>query len=359
VIRDEERRSLREMGKTADLGIEPAPEDRLEEVDDPPDPARIAIRLRHGPHDGPLGPRDEREQVKALDSRGRLPYHRAVSAALATLTDEVTGDFNRRFVVRLADGASVEAVLYRGDTLCISTQVGCAVGCPFCASGARGLVRPLRLEELKAQVHEVRKVAPSLRRLTLSGVGEPLHCPDAVELVRWSRSEGLPASVTTSGGPLPKLTEWMLDVPHNGITISVHAGTEEARRRLVPKGPSLGALFATLEELVPRLSSRRRKKLALAYLMIDGENEGDDELDAFTARVLPLGASVHLYAYNPVPTSSARPVTRARYEEAYERLTARGLRVRMSSKARVEANGGCGTLIAARGAYRGVHDSSR
>jgi 23S rRNA (adenine2503-C2)-methyltransferase len=282
-----------------------------------------------------------------------------VNAALATLTDEVTGGFNRRFVVRLADGASVEAVLYRGDTLCISTQVGCAVGCPFCASGARGLVRPLRLEELMAQVHEVGRVAPGLRRLTLSGIGEPLHCPSAPDFVRWSKAEGLPASLTTSGGPSPKLAEWMLDVPHNGITISVHAGTEAVRARLVPRGPALEPLFATLGELAPRLSSRRRKKLALAYLMIDGENDGDDELDAFAARVDPLGASVHLFAYNPFPTSSARPVTRARYEEAYERLTARGLRVRMSSKARVEANGGCGTLVAARRAHRGVHDSSR
>src|SRR5690606_7412352 len=156
-------------------------------------------------------------------------------AALVQLVHEEAGRFNRRFVVRLVDGASVEAVLYRGDTLCISTQVGCAVGCPFCASGANGLVRPLRFDELKAQVSEVRARAGGLRRLTLSGVGEPLHCPDAAELVRWARTTGLPASLTTSGGPLPKLREWMLEVPHNGITISVHAGTEAARARLVPK----------------------------------------------------------------------------------------------------------------------------
>jgi 23S rRNA (adenine2503-C2)-methyltransferase len=238
--------------------------------------------------------------------------------------------------------------VYRGDTLCVSTQVGCAVGCPFCASGANGLVRPLRFDELRAQIDAVRAVAKGVERITLSGVGEPLHCPDAAELVRWARREALRASVTTSGGPLPRLAEWLLEVPHHGITISVHAGSEGARARLVPKGPSLDALFSALREVVPRLSARRRKKLALAYLMIDGENDGDRELDAFAARVLPLGAAVHLYAYNPVPSSSARPVPRARYEAAYARLTARGLRVRMSSKARVEANGGCGTLVALR-----------
>lgn len=273
---------------------------------------------------------------------------RSVSAALATLTHEVSGRYNRRFVVRLADGASVEAVLYRGDTLCISTQVGCAVGCPFCASGADGLVRPLRLDELRAQVTQVRAIAPELARLTLSGVGEPLHCPDAPALVQWALGEGLRATLTTSGGPLTKLASWLTEVPHNGITISVHAGTEPTRARLVPKGPSLDALFSTLGELAPSLSARRRKKLALAYLMIDGANDHDAELDAFAARASAIGAAVHLYAYNPVPTSDARPVPRARYEAAYERLTALGLRVRMSSQARIEANGGCGTLVALR-----------
>lgn len=261
---------------------------------------------------------------------------------------EERGRFNRRFVVRLADGASVEAVLYRGDTLCISTQVGCAVACPFCASGADGLVRPLRLEELRAQVEAVRALAPELARITLSGVGEPLHCPGAAEMVRWAKREGLPASLTTSGGPLRRLEEWLTEVPHNGLTVSVHAGTEATRECLVPGGPGLAPLFSALGEIAPRLSRRRRKKLALAYLLIAGENDDDAELDAFAERALGVAATVHLYAYNPVPTSSSRPVSRARYEEAYARLTGRGLRVRMSSKARVEANGGCGTLVALR-----------
>ncbi|NLY93869.1 MAG: radical SAM protein [Myxococcales bacterium] len=276
-------------------------------------------------------------------------------AALVQLVHEEAGRFNRRFVVRLVDGASVEAVLYRGDTLCISSQVGCAVGCPFCASGANGLVRPLRLEELCAQVEAVRAVAPGLRRLTLSGVGEPLHCPAAPDFVLWARELGLPTSLTTSGGPIEKLAHWMREVPHNGITLSVHAGTEVTRAKMVPKGPSLERLFGALEAIVPSLSRNRRKKVALAYLLLAGENDADDELDAFAARARGLGVFVHLYAYNPVPTSDAKPVTRERYEAAYARLTSQGLRVRMSSKARIEANGGCGTLIARRGlAARGL-----
>jgi 23S rRNA (adenine2503-C2)-methyltransferase len=110
----------------------------------------------------------------------------------------------------------------------------------------------------------------------------------------------------------------------------------------------LAELFETLARRVPVLSRSRRKKLALAYLLVAGHNDSDTELDAFVRRALPLGIAIHLYAYNPVPTSTHAPVERTRYEEVYERLSQAGLSVRMSSRARVEANGGCGTLVALR-----------
>ena len=266
---------------------------------------------------------------------------------MVRLGEEHIGVQNRRFVVILNDESRVEAVLYRGDTLCISSQVGCAVGCPFCASGADGLMRPLTLDELRGQVEAVRAASHAVRRVTVSGVGEPLHAADAVAgFIDWCRAEEVGPSLTTSGGPVKQLRRFLADVPHNGLTISVHAGTEAARARLVPKGPSLSRLFDTLQSALPELSNNRRKKTALAYLLLAGDNDDDAEIDAFADRAAPLGQPVHLYAFNPVPTSDRRAATRARYEAVYERLVAHGLRVRMSSKARVEANGGCGTLVA-------------
>ncbi len=252
---------------------------------------------------------------------------------------------NRRFGLRLADGSRVEAVVYRHDTLCLSTQVGCAVGCPFCASGSRGFGRNLTLAELQDQV-QLLEGRTSLRRLTLSGIGEPLHNHEATTaFLTWARARHLPTSLTTSGGPLPRLTQW-LRLPHNGLTISVHAGTEDVRAQVVPKGPPLDALFATLRQTLPSLTARRRKKTALAYLMLADVNDSINELDTFASRCAPLGLRVHLYALNPTAHSPIRAVTRERYEAAYERLRSHGLRVQMSSKARTESNGGCGTLLA-------------
>jgi 23S rRNA (adenine2503-C2)-methyltransferase len=265
---------------------------------------------------------------------------------MVRLVSEEVGEFNRRFGVELADGAQVESVLYRGDTLCVSTQVGCAVQCPFCASGANGLGRGLTLQELVGQVTAVLDRGHAVRRVTLSGVGEPLHNHRATrEFFDWCREQRRWPSLTTSGGPLHRLREW-LHLPHNGLTLSVHAGTEAMRQRMVPKGPALGPLFETLHGEVPRLARKRRRKLALAYLVLAGQTDAADEVDAFIERVQPLGVDVHLYAHNPVPTSSDRPVSRACYERIFERMTAGGLWVRMSSQARLEANGGCGTLVA-------------
>lgn len=264
------------------------------------------------------------------------------------LIEEHRGTQNRRFAVALEDGARVECVLYRGDTLCVSTQVGCAVGCPFCASGARGFARNLCAAELWGQVEAVRQRVHGLARVTLSGVGEPLHNLEAVEpFIARCRREGLGPSVTTSGGPVGRLPR-LLALHHNGATISVHAGTEPTRARLLPRGPALLPLFAALADALPSLSRSRRRKVALAYLALAGENDGDVEVDAFVERALPLGLPVHLYAYNPVATSECGRLPRPRYEAIYRRMTAAGLRVRMSSTARQEAVGGCGTLVALR-----------
>jgi 23S rRNA (adenine2503-C2)-methyltransferase len=270
---------------------------------------------------------------------------------------------NTRLVLRLADGAEVEVVVYRERSLCLSTQVGCGVRCPFCASGANGLSRSLDASEMMAALELVESEGHPIERVTLSGSGEPLHAHHAcLEVVRACHARGTPASLTTSGGPLARLAEWLAPPPdgpsHNGITISVHAGTDEVRAKLVPHGPPLGPLFEVVAARLPALSNKRRKKIALAYLAIAGVNDGDAELDAFAVRARPLGLVVHLYAHNAVPTSLLGGVGRDRYEAMYARLIASGLRVRMSSRARLEPNGGCGTLVALRRAPRDRDDAS-
>jgi 23S rRNA (adenine2503-C2)-methyltransferase len=260
---------------------------------------------------------------------------------------------NERWLVELSDASQVECVLYRGHTLCVSSQVGCAVSCPFCASGARGLARGLTEDEMVAQVEAVRALGRSFPRVTVSGVGEPLHNHAVVRgFVDYCRRERLRPSLTSSGGPLGRLREW-LHAPHNGLTLSIHAGTEPMRARMVPRAPALEALFGVLGEELTAMTQRRRRKTALAYLVIHELNDSDSEIDAFIERVVDLGLAIHLYAYNPVPHSQFRRLPDARYRAIYARMIEAGLRVRMSSQARIEGNGGCGTLVALHGKRAG------
>jgi 23S rRNA (adenine2503-C2)-methyltransferase len=292
--------------------------------------------------------------VLALVYTGRVS-----SGPTVLLESEHASAWNLRFGVRLRDGARVECVLYRGDTLCVSTQVGCAVGCPFCASGAQGFGRNLEPAELVGQIDAVLALGHCVERVTLSGVGEPLHnWAAALELMHSCRGRRIAPSLTTSGGPLTRLSE-ALHAPHNGLTISVHAGTEPVRAKLVPHAPGLAALYELLRTQIPTFTRRRRRKTALAYLVLAGENDSDAEVDAFIERTLPLGIPVHLYAYNPVATSAYARIEPGRYQAIYERMRGAGLVTRMSSQARVEANGGCGTLVALRPATATRTSSAR
>ena len=248
--------------------------------------------------------------------------------------------------VKLADGLTVETVYYGSGTLCLSTQAGCALRCPFCASGSRGLLRNLSLDELLLQVDNARAQGVIPRRVTLSGIGEPLHNPEAVRaFLAWSRQCALPVSLTTTGGPLERLED-ILDGPHNGIMISLHAGTAAVHRRLVPGGPDYDRLWELLWRYRTNLSRRRGRKIGINYLLLSGVNDTGDELEALTTRMRSFPeATVHLLTVNPVLGSGFSSPCEKGFAEAHRRLRDGGIHVRRANAWRRESRGGCGTLM--------------
>lgn len=252
---------------------------------------------------------------------------------------------NRILAVRLRDGFTVEAVYYGTGTLCISSQVGCAMGCPFCASGSRGLVRNLAVAELWNQVAQARREELEPARVTVSGIGEPLHNRGAVRtFLLEARTAGIPVSLTTTGQPLGGLAEF-LGLPHRGLVVSLHGGTAAVHRRLIPRGPDFEGLWKVLEAAWPRLGRRGRRRVGINYLLAPGLNDDPAELDALAARLRPFPeVTVHLLVPNPVPESPLVRPTDAALSAAWERLRARGISVRRANRWRRRARGGCGTL---------------
>ncbi len=253
---------------------------------------------------------------------------------------------NEKFVIPLGD-VRVEAVWYGSGTLCLSSQAGCAVGCPFCASGARGLRRNLSPSELEAQLEWALARGFEPRRLTLSGVGEPLHnAPAVLSFLDRCRSLNLPLSLTTTGGPLARLEEFVA-LPHNGLVLSLHAGRGDTHRRLVPRGPALEELWDCFAAGLGRLSRRRRRKMGVNYLLLAGVNDSEAELEAFARRLEPHPEiTVHLLVCNPVPGSPYGSPPLERVAEVAARWRSRGLNVRLANRWRRQARGGCGTLLA-------------
>ena len=250
-------------------------------------------------------------------------------------------ELNRLLTFELADGHLIEAVHYRGDTLCVSTQVGCHVRCTFCASGRNGLLRNLDCDEIVCQYILARSFFP-IKRIAVAGIGEPLaNWENVKKSFELFRSEGLKISFYTTGFPLRNLSE-LLDLPHNGVSVSIHSLDPEARKGIMPFTGNVKYLISFLKEKLPELPTKKRKKVSLAYLLLRGVNDSEEDLFKLGSLALELGVGVTLLYYNKV--GCLEPVSEKEYEDAFMLLRSMGVRVTLSTRFRKDKLGGCGTL---------------
>jgi len=216
-----------------------------------------------------------------------------------------------KFVLRLDGGARVEAVSMRTPkrlTFCISSQVGCALKCAFCATGLMGLVRNLRADEIVAQVvamGDFHGWSDDRFNIVYMGMGEPLANLAAVsESLRILNDEhglnlGARRITVSTSGLVPQIRELAgLDL-QVGLALSLHATTDELRDELVPvnrRWPIREVLDAAKE--YGRTVGRR---VTLEYTLMAGVNDGPDDADRLAAFARELPSKVNLIPYNPVP----------------------------------------------------------
>lgn len=228
------------------------------------------------------------------------------------------GQKTRKALFATADGHAVEAVLMTYDTratICVSTQVGCAVGCAFCASGRLGLERGLRAEEMVDQVfHFARSLRDEGRQVTnvvFMGMGEPFHNYDetlrACRLLNDPRGFRLAAraiSVSTSG-VVPGIDRFAAEPMQLNLAVSLHAGTDAVRDRLVPlnRRHPLDALFAACARYV----RRTHRKVMFEYVVLHGLNDSTEQVIALRDRVRSPHYHLNLIAYNETGGEFRRP----------------------------------------------------
>ena len=253
------------------------------------------------------------------DLRTALAERYPFTPPVVVRKQESARDGTIKYLWRLADGNCVETVLMRyhyGNTVCISTEVGCRMGCAFCASTLGGLVRKLEPHEMVDQVlfTQVDSGLP-ISHIVLMGIGEPLDNYDNVmrflELI--NSPEGMNISMRhislSTCGLVPKIDQLAQKKLQLTLSVSLHAPNDEIRNRIMP----VNKAYPT-EEL---LSACRRyyqatsRRISFEYAMIDGVNDREADAKELLRRLKGLPAHFNLIPLNHVEESPLKPSTKA------------------------------------------------
>jgi 23S rRNA (adenine2503-C2)-methyltransferase len=273
---------------------------------------------------------------------------------------QTSDDGSEKLLIKLRDGECVECVMLRDDrhhrTACISTQVGCSMGCVFCATGLDGAVRNLSTGEIIEQMLLLQRSLNAKERLSnivVMGMGEPLLNLDALlpALAAATDADGLGMGVrriTISTVGLPKgirrLAE--IDCPYH-LAVSLHAPNDEIRNQLVPANRSIGmeATLAAADEYFDRTGRR----VTFEYVLLAGINDRAEHARDLVKFLRGRPALINLIPYNPVPGlpfKTPRPNVIAKFVEI---LTDGGLTANIRYRKGENIQAACGQLRRRRG----------
>ncbi len=300
-------------------------------------------------------------QAMAQDSgRRRLEdfMPKALREALPGLTAELSGlarlqsshpgeDGSARLLVQLADGQAVESVLLPRDGLCVSTQLGCAVGCVFCMTGKGGLVRQLGSAEIVAQVALARTLRV-VKKVVFMGMGEPAHNLDAVleaiELLGTAGAIGHKNLVFSTVGDRRVFERLPQGRVKPALALSLHSTKAGLRAELLPRAPRFEpAELVALGEAYARSTGY---PIQYQWTLLAGINDGDDEVEGIATLLHGRYALMNLIPYNSV---EGLPFDRPSWERAAEMaraLTRRGVLTKLRRSAGQDVDAGCGQLRA-------------
>ncbi|MCS7306084.1 MAG: 23S rRNA (adenine(2503)-C(2))-methyltransferase RlmN [Thermoguttaceae bacterium] len=264
-------------------------------------------------------------------------------------------DGTEKLLLELLDGERIECVLLRDDrhhrTACISTQVGCGMGCRFCASGLDGLIRNLTTGEILEQLLQLDRLLPAGERLThivVMGMGEPLANLDRLlpALASATDSQGLGigarrVTISTVGLPAGIVRLAEAGVQYH-LAISLHAPDDALRNQLVPSNRNVG--IKALLEAADQYFQKTGRRITYEYVLIGGVNDQPRHARALAALLRGRKALVNLIVLNPVPELSYRPPAQAEVERFVQLLETGGINVHVRYRKGDQIEAACGQL---------------
>jgi 23S rRNA (adenine2503-C2)-methyltransferase len=271
------------------------------------------------------------------------------------IADSRSIDGTRKFVLELTDGRRIEAVFIPDTpamTFCISTQVGCAMGCGFCLTGKMGLVRNLTAGEIAGQVRVLAAATDLVDRpfnIVLMGMGEPLHNYDStMKALRILHSEhGLavsPRRITLSTvGIVPGLQRLAHEPLMPNLAISLHATTDEQRTELVP--PNRKYPLAEILETCRQFPLKKRSRITFEYVLLNGVNDTPEDARRLARLLSGIKSKVNLIPLNPAPGIPFERPSDERIDRFAQILADRHLTVSVRKSRGRDIRAACGQLI--------------
>jgi 23S rRNA (adenine2503-C2)-methyltransferase len=269
-------------------------------------------------------------------------------------------DTTRKLLLRLHDGEFIETVLIPASpalygeesdrrTLCVSSQVGCAYGCKFCASGLDGWKRHLSADEIVSQVLLAEKISGErINNLVFMGMGEPManykNWLQAVSILNapWGVGLGARKMTVSTSGLVPRIRDLADQRLQIRLAISLHGASDSVRSQIMPVNQKYPV--AELMEACTYYSERKKQMITFEYILIEGVNDASSEAKLLAERARGLRAKINLIPYNTVEGLPWKRPSEEVQEEFLSILRDRGIAATIRREKGHDIDAACGQL---------------
>lgn len=277
-----------------------------------------------------------------------MPELMSEFASLARIASQHPGaDGSQRLLVELADGQTCESVLLLREGVCVSSQIGCAVGCRFCMTGQGGLVRQIGSAEIVAQVALARQVQP-VKKVVFMGMGEPAHnlanVMEAIEFLGTAGTVGHKNLVFSTVGDERVFEALPRSPVKPALALSLHTTRADLREQLLPRAPRI-----TPDDLVDAGHSYARASgypMQVQWTLLDGVNDTQQEIDGLVRLLRGKYAILNMIPYNTVPGLGYSRPSLEKANAIARQLHSRGVLTKLRDSAGQDVDAGCGQLRA-------------
>ncbi len=268
------------------------------------------------------------------------------------LIQESKKDGTKKFLFKLPDGNMIESVFMKykyGNTLCVSSQVGCRMGCKFCASTLNGLDRNLTAGEMADQIIcAERETGEKVGHIVVMGTGEPFDNYDnLIKFIKMINDEnglniGMRNITVSTCGIVPKIIQFANDVPQANLAISLHGVENEKRSEIMPinKTYNIDKLLDSCREYI-KLTNRR---LTFEYTLVRGKNDLESDMEKLAEKLKGMLCHVNLIPLNEVSEIGYKASDRAYGEKMVKFLREKGIETTLRRELGKDIDGACGQL---------------